>query len=168
VPLLNFDYDLGDEDIDLSDFMFPEFGRRLRRSVDVDDVFVDVDEVFDAAAVRRLEAEWSARRRRRRSLLPGDENHVHHGEHHGEHDEHHAHPAEEKTCSILGVKYQLGEVIGVASDNCLECRCAAQALFCSPKCCFFAVEERLLREGRQVRAEDDKRRPHPLHTLLRD
>ncbi|XP_037087133.1 uncharacterized protein LOC119107700 [Pollicipes pollicipes] len=157
-PLMNFDYDL-EEDIDLSDFMFPEFGRRLRRAADVDDV-------FDAAAVRRLEAEWSSRRRRR-SLLPGDENHVH--DHHHEHEHEHEHAVEQhaKTCSIMGVRYELGEVIGVASDNCLECRCAAQAMFCSPKCCFFALEERLLREGRQASADERLPRPHPLQALLR-
>ena len=97
VPLMTFDYDL-EEDIDPSDFMFPEFGRRLRRSL-------PAEEAFDAAAVRRLEEEWSLRqRRRRRSLLPGDGNHVHSHEH-------------TKSCSILGVKYELGEVIGEYTEH---------------------------------------------------
>ena len=91
---MTFDYDL-EEDINPTEFMFPEFGRRLRRSL-------QEEEVFDAEAVRRLEKEWSSRqRRRRRSLLPGDVNHVH------------GHGADAvKSCSILGVKYELGEVIG--------------------------------------------------------
>ncbi|XP_043233270.1 uncharacterized protein LOC122387267 [Amphibalanus amphitrite] len=145
---MTFDYDL-DEDINPSDFTFPEFGRRLRREV-------PREEVFDAEAVRRLEEQWSARQhRRRRALLPGDENHVH---------DHGAEPT--KSCSILGVKYELGEVIGVASDNCLECRCAAQAMFCSPKCCFFALEERLLREGRRSSPDQEPPRPHPLQAYI--
>ncbi|CAG0921412.1 unnamed protein product [Notodromas monacha] len=41
----------------------------------------------------------------------------------------------DRGCDILGIRYEVGEVIGVASDLCMECRCAAQALFCSPKCC---------------------------------
>ena len=53
---------------------------------------------------------------------------------------------------------------GVASDNCLECRCAAQAMFCSPKCCFFALEERLLREARG--GEEQPPRPHPLQAYI--
>ena len=96
VPAMTFDYDLEEEDIDPTDFMFPGFGRRLRRSLQED--------VFDAEAVKRLEEEWSARqRRRRRSLLPGDVNHVH-GHGHG--------AGAVKSCSILGVQYELGEVIG--------------------------------------------------------
>ena len=96
VPAMTFDYDLGEEDVNPTDFMFPEFGRRLRRSPQ--------EEIFDAEAVKRLEEEWSARqRRRRRSLLPGDENHVH-GHGHG--------AGAVKSCSILGVQYELGEVIG--------------------------------------------------------
>ncbi|XP_018009879.1 uncharacterized protein LOC108667371 [Hyalella azteca] len=42
----------------------------------------------------------------------------------------------DKSCTILGVKYNLGEVVGVASDACMECRCAAGDLYCSPRCCF--------------------------------
>ncbi|KAF2349977.1 hypothetical protein FHG87_019271 [Trinorchestia longiramus] len=42
----------------------------------------------------------------------------------------------DRSCTILGVQYQLGEVVGVASDPCMECRCAAGDLFCSPRCCF--------------------------------
>jgi len=45
----------------------------------------------------------------------------------------------DKSCTILGVKYGLGEVVGVASTPCLECRCAAGDLFCSPRCCFRAA-----------------------------
>lgn len=57
----------------------------------------------------------------------GSDNHHHH---------HHHHEEEDRGCSILGVRYELGEVVGVATDSCQECRCAAQSLFCSPKCCF--------------------------------
>ena len=96
---MTFDYDVEHEHINPSDFMFPEFGRRLRRSL--------LDrEIFDADTVRRLEQQWSARQRRRRSLLPGDDNHVHSHSHH-----------EAKSCSILGVKYELGEVIGEYSSE---------------------------------------------------
>lgn len=56
------------------------------------------------------------------------------GNHH--HHHHHDHHEEDRGCTILGIHYQLGEVIGVATDVCRECRCAAQSLFCSPKCCF--------------------------------
>ncbi|KAI9557034.1 hypothetical protein GHT06_016831 [Daphnia sinensis] len=55
------------------------------------------------------------------------------GNHHHHHHDHHE---EDRGCTILGIHYQLGEVIGVATDVCRECRCAAQSLFCSPKCCF--------------------------------
>uniref|UniRef100_T1JB94 VWFC domain-containing protein n=1 Tax=Strigamia maritima TaxID=126957 RepID=T1JB94_STRMM len=43
-------------------------------------------------------------------------------------------------CEILGVKYRIGELVGVATDPCLECRCALDALYCSPKCCFQPAE----------------------------
>ncbi|XP_022250576.1 kielin/chordin-like protein isoform X2 [Limulus polyphemus] len=39
-------------------------------------------------------------------------------------------------CVILSVPYRRGETIGVASNSCLECRCANGSMFCSPKCCF--------------------------------
>ncbi|GAB6030876.1 hypothetical protein CHUAL_007708 [Chamberlinius hualienensis] len=47
-------------------------------------------------------------------------------------------------CDILGVKYGIGELVGVASDPCMECRCALDSLYCSPKCCFQpSVDEKL-------------------------
>jgi len=76
----------------------------------------------------------------------------------------------DKSCTILGVKYGLGDVIGVATDPCMECRCAAGDLFCSPRCCFnpapLAVnrlqiiqhEEALKRQGHSVP-------PHPLYNI---
>lgn len=93
--------------MDLASMMFPEFGRRLRRDIPGD--------VFDAETVRHLEAEWR-RRRRRRSLLPGDDNHVHHHHHH-DHDHHEEEANRAKTCTILGVQYELGEVVGKYPDH---------------------------------------------------
>lgn len=88
--------------------------------------------------------------RSRRAINGGGGNHHHH-----HHDHHHE---DDRGCHILGVRYELGEVVGelllqfpccsvtvddqlriptgVATDVCQECRCAAQSLFCSPKCCF--------------------------------
>lgn len=81
--------------------------------------------------------------------------------HHQEHPHHHHH---DKSCTILGVKYNLGEVIGVASDVCMECRCAAGKMYCSPKCCFLPSPFLLTPEHHQTfaRRQPDPPSPHPL------
>ncbi|KAG8201456.1 hypothetical protein JTE90_024326 [Oedothorax gibbosus] len=39
-------------------------------------------------------------------------------------------------CNILGVPYKTGDLMGIATSFCLECRCAERKLYCSPRCCF--------------------------------
>ncbi|KAK8725203.1 hypothetical protein OTU49_010754 [Cherax quadricarinatus] len=80
----------------------------------------------------------------------------------GSHHHHHHH--QDKSCTILGVKYNLGEVIGVASDVCMECRCAAGKMFCSPRCCFLPSPLHLSLNHQQALASRGPlpARPHPL------
>ncbi|KAL7635455.1 UNVERIFIED_CONTAM: hypothetical protein RMT77_014524 [Armadillidium vulgare] len=72
------------------------------------------------------------------------------------------------SCTVFGVPYNLGEVIGVASDVCMECRCAAGEMFCSPKCCFLPSPFSVGTPGENAlfvlgRSRDAMRPPHPLH-----
>lgn len=73
----------------------------------------------------------------------------------------------DKSCTILGVKYNLGEVIGVASDVCMECRCAAGRMFCSPRCCFLPSPLTLSLAHLEdlISAAPPPPRPHPLHYI---
>ncbi|XP_045136409.1 LOW QUALITY PROTEIN: uncharacterized protein LOC123519304 [Portunus trituberculatus] len=73
----------------------------------------------------------------------------------------------DKSCTILGVKYNLGEVIGVASDMCMECRCAAGRMFCSPRCCFLPSPLTLTLAHLDIltSAAPPPPRPHPLHYI---
>lgn len=57
------------------------------------------------------------------------------------------------TCDILGVEYKVGELVGVASDPCMECRCALDSLYCSPKCCFQPAET--LQDASKASRSDD-------------
>ncbi len=73
----------------------------------------------------------------------------------------------EADCVIRGIAYFTGETIGVASNNCLECRCAKNSMYCTPLCCFqrasvnedFATNYRMNRQ--EVRFSD----PNPLAHL---
>lgn len=47
---------------------------------------------------------------------------------------------ERPDCRILGVPYKTGDLVGVASHSCLECRCARNELYCSPRCCFSRLD----------------------------
>ncbi|XP_069178151.1 uncharacterized protein [Procambarus clarkii] len=110
-----------------------------------------VDEPFPV----QLDAEFLSlveRSERRRRSLDGSQVH------------HHNHLHHDKSCTILGVKYNLGEVIGVASDVCMECRCAAGKMFCSPKCCFLPSPLHLTERHQLAfaRRQPDPSRPHPL------
>lgn len=83
-------------------------------------------------------------------------------------DHHHHHEAEEapsNDCTILGVRYELGQVVGVASDPCQECRCAAQSLFCSPKCCFLPSQLDSRRLGQEPYDEYRALQPLAQHPL---
>lgn len=81
---------------------------------------------------------------------------------------HHNEPVD-RGCTILGVRYHLGDVVGIATDVCQECRCAAQSLYCSPKCCFkaapFQINEQLIRSYEDTPASNtnDPVVQHPLH-----
>ncbi|KAK4311773.1 hypothetical protein Pmani_016730 [Petrolisthes manimaculis] len=101
---------------------------------------------IDEALVARVERSLS---RVRRAV---DDHHHHHNDPH------------DKTCTILGVVYNLGEVIGVASDVCMECRCAAGKMFCSPRCCFLPSPLSLTssQEHRLASRQLDPPKPHPL------
>jgi len=72
----------------------------------------------------------------------------------------------DKSCTILGVKYGLGEVVGVATTPCMECRCAAGDLFCSPRCCFttapLAPNRLQVRQHEQGLLRGQEPLPHPL------
>lgn len=103
--------------------------------------------------------------RQKRAILGFAEHHHHH----------HDHPDEplDRGCVILGVRYDVGDVIGIATDVCQECRCAAQALFCSPKCCFNPAPLRRLTGddvNNLVRSSADNApqriAPHPLHSIM--
>jgi hypothetical protein len=63
---------------------------------------------FDHEIVARL-VEKQVRSRRSINSLAGDNHHHHH--HHDHHDE------EDRGCTILGIHYQLGEVIGEFAVN---------------------------------------------------
>lgn len=101
---------------------------------------------FDAEFVNRLERSVRVPR-----AINGSHLHPHH----------HAH---DKSCMVLGIKYNLGEVIGVASGVCMECRCAAGKMFCSPKCCFLPSPFDLThRHTQQLSSKpQDPPAPHPL------
>lgn len=73
----------------------------------------------------------------------------------------------DKSCTILGVKYNLGEVIGVASSVCMECRCAAGKMFCSPRCCFLPspLSLTIAHLNSLTSAGSPPPRPHPLHYI---
>jgi len=81
----------------------------------------------------------------------------------------HHHQPVDRGCTILGVRYDLGDVVGIATDVCQECRCAAQSLYCSPKCCFkaapFQISEQLIRSYENTSSGDpnDPAVQHPLH-----
>ncbi|XP_042898421.1 uncharacterized protein [Parasteatoda tepidariorum] len=67
-------------------------------------------------------------------------------------------------CNVLGVPYKTGDLMGVASSFCMECRCGKQNMFCSPRCCFQYAdfnENTTLREQQQY----FRPQPHPLHYL---
>ncbi|CAG0893645.1 unnamed protein product [Cyprideis torosa] len=76
------------------------------------------------------------------------------------------------SCSILGVQYNLGETIGVASNVCLECRCAAGSLYCSPKCCFNPAGVSAADAQKYLGASSSRTprvsREHPLQHLLEE
>jgi len=67
---------------------------------------------------------------------------------------------------IRGIAYLTGEIIGVASNNCLECRCAKNSMYCTPLCCFkrASVNEDL-NNYRANRNEDRLSDPNPLAHL---
>lgn len=142
-PIMNFDYDL-DENIDLSQYAFPEFGRRLRRGVP-DSMNFDSDLVkhFDTSRKRRVTRSTLEDHFERRKIQKND------------------------SCRLLGVTYQIGEVIGVASDYCMQCRCASQAMFCSPRCCFYNLRQRSIGlDPATTRGPTPGPRRHPLHQYL--
>lgn len=105
---------------------------------------VTIDEALVARVVRAVG-------RARRAI---DDHHHHHNDPH-----HH-----DKSCTILGVVYYLGEVIGVASDVCMECRCAAGKMFCSPRCCFLPSPLAISpsRQHALSSRQPDAPKPHPL------
>lgn len=82
---------------------------------------------------------------------------------------HNHHQPVDRGCTILGVRYHLGDVVGIATDVCQECRCAAQSLYCSPKCCFkaaaFQINEQVIRSYEDTPAvnPNDPAVQHPLH-----
>jgi len=84
------------------------------------------------------------------------------------HRQHHSQLLD-RGCTILGVRYELGDVVGIATDVCQECRCAAQSLYCSPKCCFkvapFQINDQHIR-AYQNTPTGNSNEPvvqHPLH-----
>lgn len=98
----------------------------------------------------------------------GDHDHHHDHPHDDNHNnDNHIHVPKDKSCTILGVRYNLGEVIGVASDVCMECRCAAGKMFCSPRCCFLPSPLSLTIALLQDLAGNPPppARPHPLHYI---
>ncbi|XP_042884137.1 uncharacterized protein LOC122260793 [Penaeus japonicus] len=136
-----------------------EFGARLnklrrrrliREATPTSSLRLPVDEPFpiqfDADFVSRVERSLRVRR-------------AVNGSHH-----HHHHDPNDKSCMILGVKYNLGEVIGVASDVCMECRCAAGNMYCSPKCCFLPSPFTLTSQHHQEFSTrpQEAPSPHPL------
>ncbi|XP_068231080.1 uncharacterized protein [Palaemon carinicauda] len=102
----------------------------------------------------KIDAEFVARIERS-VRVPRAINGSHHHAHHHTHD---------KSCMVLGVKYNLGEVIGVASGVCMECRCAAGKMFCSPKCCFLPSPFELTSRDTQLLSDrpEEAAAPHPL------
>ncbi|XP_065571947.1 uncharacterized protein LOC136034602 [Artemia franciscana] len=74
----------------------------------------------------------------------------------------------ENSCKIAGIMYQVGETVGVASDLCLECRCAAQKLFCSPKCCFKPAPLFVNNRPTYRSLDEASSNKHPLQFLLRE
>ena len=70
-------------------------------------------------------------------------------------------------CVIRGIAYFTGETIGVASNNCLECRCAKSSMFCTPLCCFQSttVEENFGFNYRRVDTQNRVADPNPLAHL---
>ncbi|RWS14661.1 filaggrin-like protein [Dinothrombium tinctorium] len=67
-------------------------------------------------------------------------------------------------CVIRGISYFTGEIIGVATSNCLECRCAKNSMYCTPLCCYehtTSVEEEA---EKKYRFQQEKRPldPNPL------
>jgi len=118
---------------------------------------------FDDEFVARL---VQPRARQKRAILGSSvDNHDHH------HDHHHDDEPIDNDCTILGVKYQLGQVVGVASDQCQECRCAAQSLWCSPKCCFkpapFEIVPHLMTVFEETRNQPSETavQKNPLHYI---
>ncbi|CAL4131468.1 unnamed protein product [Meganyctiphanes norvegica] len=136
--------------------------RRLIREVpSTSSMRLPVDEPFpvkfDSEFVGRLESHLRTRR-----AVNGSSHHNHGVK---------FHQTPDKSCTILGVKYNLGEVIGVATDVCMECRCAAGNMYCSPKCCFQHSPFKLEQEDHDFFSksrkdiDDDPPKPHPLHQV---
>ncbi|GIY04129.1 uncharacterized protein CEXT_476081 [Caerostris extrusa] len=71
-------------------------------------------------------------------------------------------------CTVLGVPYRTGDLMGIATKFCLECRCGRQNMFCSPRCCFKHAN---LYENatERIAAERGPRIPdkHPLYHIFK-
>ncbi|KAF8791180.1 uncharacterized protein LOC129959638 [Argiope bruennichi] len=71
-------------------------------------------------------------------------------------------------CTVLGVPYRTGDLMGIATKFCLECRCGRQNMFCSPRCCFkhASLHENVSDREAAVRGPvtPDK---HPLYHLFK-
>lgn len=70
-------------------------------------------------------------------------------------------------CNILGVPYKVGDLMGIATSYCLECRCAIRKMYCSPKCCFHNVDYDMT-PSEQLAATRYPKTPvrHPLSHLI--
>ncbi|MPC78983.1 hypothetical protein E2C01_073494 [Portunus trituberculatus] len=73
-------------------------------------------------------------------------------------------------CTTNGQKLDSASHIyssSVASDMCMECRCAAGRMFCSPRCCFLPspLTLTLAHLDDLTSAAPPPPRPHPLHYI---
>ncbi|XP_054159618.1 kielin/chordin-like protein [Oppia nitens] len=74
-------------------------------------------------------------------------------------------------CVIRGIAYFTGETIGVASNNCLECRCARNSMYCSPLCCTYqrtTTEENFGINYRRIDTQSRVPDPNPLAHIYED
>ncbi|GFU57723.1 uncharacterized protein TNCV_3638741 [Trichonephila clavipes] len=72
-------------------------------------------------------------------------------------------------CSVLGVPYRTGDLMGIATKFCLECRCGQQNMFCSPKCCFkhASLTQKMFLEREDSVSGNGNIEKHPLDYLLK-
>ena len=73
-------------------------------------------------------------------------------------------------CVIRGIAYFTGETIGVASSNCLECRCAKNSMYCTPLCCLrkTSVDEHNGFNYRRMEPFNRPVEPNPLAHIYQD